>query len=120
MVAFLRRGGVNFSCVEGEKLPGSASANRGEIANKPFKAAGVSLVLHPENPYMPTTHANVRFFCAGEENPVWWFGGGYDLTPYYGFDEDCKHWHQTAKNACDPYGGKFIQNTKNGVMNTFT
>lgn len=102
--AVFEKGGVNFSCVEGSKLPGSASAHRGEIANKPFKAAGVSLVLHPRNPYMPTTHANVRFFSAGEDNPTWWFGGGYDLTPYYAFEDDCRHWHQVAKDACEPFG----------------
>ncbi len=98
------KGGVNFSFVSGAKLPGSASAHRQEIAGKSFKATGVSLVLHPKNPYVPTVHANVRFFCAGEENPTWWFGGGYDLTPYYPFDEDCVSWHQVAKDACDPFG----------------
>ena len=98
--------GVNFSHVHGSALPAAASARHPELAGNPFEAMGVSLVIHPHNPYMPTSHANVRFFIAEKEgeDPVWWFGGGYDLTPYYGNQEDCKHWHQTAKNACDPFG----------------
>ncbi len=98
--------GVNFSHVFGEQLPASASANRPEIAGASFQALGVSLVIHPMNPYVPTTHMNVRFFIAEKEgmDPVWWFGGGFDLTPYYGFEEDCVHWHQTAKQACEPFG----------------
>jgi coproporphyrinogen III oxidase len=98
--------GVNFSHVQGERLPPSASVQRPELAGCRFEATGVSLVFHPRNPYVPTTHMNVRFFCAhvpGGE-PIWWFGGGFDLTPYYGFLEDCRHWHQTAKAACDPFG----------------
>ncbi|HAT6957779.1 TPA: oxygen-dependent coproporphyrinogen oxidase [Legionella pneumophila] len=100
------KAGVNFSHVSGEQLPASASAQRPELAGRHFSALGVSLVIHPENPYVPTTHANVRFFVAEKENsePVWWFGGGFDLTPYYGFVEDCEHWHQTALNACLPFG----------------
>ena len=100
------KGGVNFSHVHGTRLPPSATAARPELAGRSFEAMGVSLVMHPENPYIPTSHANVRFFIAEKpgEEPVWWFGGGYDLTPYYGNMEDCQHWHQTAKAACDPFG----------------
>lgn len=102
----IERGGVNFSHVFGEKLPPSASAHRPELAGRKFQATGISLVFHPRNPYAPTVHANLRFFLAEkeQENPIWWFGGGFDLTPYYGFDEDCIHWHKTAKEACDPFG----------------
>jgi len=96
--------GVGFSHVFGNEMPPSATKHRPELAGKQFQAVGVSLVLHPVNPYVPTTHANFRFFSAGEENPVWWFGGGFDLTPYYPFREDVVHWHQTAKDACDPFG----------------
>lgn len=102
----IEQGGVNFSHVYGESMPSSATAHRPELAGRSFQAMGVSLVIHPHNPMVPTSHANVRFFIAEKEgkDPVWWFGGGFDLTPYYGFDEDCKFWHQTAKNACDPFG----------------
>ncbi|KJS09352.1 MAG: coproporphyrinogen III oxidase [Gammaproteobacteria bacterium BRH_c0] len=104
--AVIEKGGVNFSHVYGTRLPPSATAARPELAGRSFEAMGVSLVIHPHNPYVPTSHANVRFFIAEQEGqePVWWFGGGYDLTPYYPFEEDCRHWHQTAKAACDPYG----------------
>ena len=104
--AVFAKAGVNFSHVTGEQLPASASANRPELANRRFTALGVSLVIHPDNPYVPTTHANVRFFIAENEDtaPIWWFGGGFDLTPYYGFDDDCQHWHQMAYNACQPFG----------------
>ncbi len=99
------KGGVNFSHVRGATLPASAASatHRTQIAGKPFEATGVSVVMHPRNPFVPCCHMNVRFFIADpeSENPHWWFGGGYDLTPYYGFDEDCIHWHQTAKRACD-------------------
>ena len=100
------RGGVNFSHVHGDKLPPSASANRPEIAGRAFEAMGVSLVLHPRSPYVPTVHMNVRFFCAtkNEAEPVWWFGGGMDLTPYYGFEEDCVHFHAVCKQALMPFG----------------
>ncbi|KTD67946.1 oxygen-dependent coproporphyrinogen III oxidase [Legionella steelei] len=100
------KAGVNFSHVSGAQLPASASAHRPELAGRNFTALGVSLVIHPENPYVPTSHANVRFFLAEKEgaDPVWWFGGGFDLTPYYGFEEDCTHWHQTALHACQPFG----------------
>ncbi len=104
--AIFEQGGINFSHVHGDGLPPSATAARPELAGASFEAMGVSLVMHPRNPYVPTTHLNVRFFIASKpgRNPVWWFGGGYDLTPYYGFKEDCVHWHQSAKNACDPFG----------------
>ncbi|KTC85551.1 MULTISPECIES: oxygen-dependent coproporphyrinogen oxidase [Legionella] len=100
------KAGVNFSQVSGEQLPSSATAHRTELAGCRFSALGVSIVIHPENPYIPTAHANVRFFIAEKENtpPIWWFGGGFDLTPYYGFREDCKHWHQVAHQACEPFG----------------
>lgn len=104
--AVFEKAGVNFSHVNGVNLPGSATAHRPELAGRTFNALGVSLVIHPDNPYIPTTHANVRFFIAEKENaePVWWFGGGFDLTPYYGFVEDCIAWHQTAHEACQPFG----------------
>lgn len=100
------KGGVNFSHVFGEALPGSATAHRPELAGRRFEALGVSLVMHPQNPYVPTSHANLRFFIAERagEPPLWWFGGGFDLTPYYGFTEDCVHWHQVARAACQPFG----------------
>jgi coproporphyrinogen III oxidase len=101
--AVFEKGGVNFSHVYGDSLPPSASATRPEMAGRSFQAMGVSLVIHPDNPFVPTSHANFRFFIAEKpgEAPVWWFGGGYDLTPYYGNEGDCQHWHKTAKNACD-------------------
>lgn len=104
--AVFEKGGVNFSHVHGDSLPASATAHRPELAGRSFIAMGVSLVMHPKNPYVPTSHANVRFFYAEKEGaePVWWFGGGFDLTPYYGNPDDCRHWHQTAKQACDPFG----------------
>ena len=100
------KGGVNFSHVFGKQLPPSASANRPELAGRAFEALGVSIVMHPENPLVPTSHCNVRFFIAEKSNeePVWWFGGGFDLTPYYGFEEDCISWHTAAKKVCDNYG----------------
>jgi len=102
--AIFEQAGVGFSHVFGDQMPPSATGHRPELGGKKFQAVGVSLVLHPRNPYIPTTHANFRFFTAGEENPVWWFGGGFDLTPYYPFREDVVHWHQTAKACCDPFG----------------
>ena len=101
----IEQGGVNFSHVFGEQMPASATQSRPELAGRSFEAMGVSLVIHPHNPYVPTSHANVRFFIAEKEGaePVWWFGGGYDLTPYYGNEDDCRHWHKTAKQACDPF-----------------
>ena len=113
------KAGVGFSHVSGATLPPSATASRPELAGKPFHALGVSLVIHPRNPYVPTVHMNVRFFCAGSElgnwplelgsseatdASVWWFGGGFDLTPYYGFEEDAIHWHRTARSACAQIG----------------
>lgn len=98
--------GVNFSHVQGSAMPASASAHRPELAGARFEAMGVSLVIHPNNPYVPTSHANVRFFIAYPEGrePVWWFGGGFDLTPFYPFEEDILHWHQTAAAVCAPFG----------------
>lgn len=104
--AVIEKGGVNFSHVSGFKLPPAATQKRPELADAQFQAMGVSVVIHPRNPYAPTSHFNVR--CIGADVPgkgtIWWFGGGFDMTPYYGFDEDCKHWHQMAKAACDPFG----------------
>ena len=106
--------GVNFSLVHGDNMPASATALRPELAGRSFSALGVSLVIHPNNPYAPTSHANVRFFIAEKagEDPIWWFGGGFDLTPYYGFDEDAILWHQTAKEACDPFGAELYPKYK--------
>ena len=104
--AVFESAGVNFSHVFGQGLPASATAHRPELAGRSFQALGMSLVIHPNNPYVPTSHANVRFFIAEKEGEqaVWWFGGGFDLTPYYGFDEDVVHWHSVTKQACDPFG----------------
>jgi coproporphyrinogen III oxidase len=104
--AVFERAGVNFSHVRGASLPPSASASRPELAGRSYQAMGVSLVIHPGNPHVPTSHANVRLFVAEKpgEEPVWWFGGGYDLTPYYGYHEDCSSWHQVAAEACAPFG----------------
>jgi coproporphyrinogen III oxidase len=103
--AVFEKAGVGFSHVFGDKLPPSATKGRPDLAGSGFQAVGVSLVIHPLNPYVPTTHANFRYFTAGDDsNPVWWFGGGFDLTPYYPFEEDVIHWHQAAKAACDPFG----------------
>jgi coproporphyrinogen III oxidase len=100
------QGGINFSHVFGASLPPSATIRRPELAGRAFQAMGVSLVMHPRNPYVPTSHANVRFFMAEKAGaePVWWFGGGFDLTPYYGFEEDAIHWHRVARAACAPFG----------------
>lgn len=112
--AVFEKAGVGFSHVRGATLPASATAHRPHLAGKPWEALGVSLVLHPRNPYAPTAHANIRFFSAAsgiensdskiENSPTWWFGGGYDLTPYYGFEEDAIHWHRTARAAVRPFG----------------
>ncbi|MCB5302573.1 oxygen-dependent coproporphyrinogen oxidase [Yersinia bercovieri] len=104
--AVFEQAGVNFSHVSGATLPASATAHRPELAGRSFQALGVSLVIHPLSPYLPTSHANVRFFIAEKpgEDPVWWFGGGFDLTPFYGFEEDAIHWHQTAYQLCQPFG----------------
>lgn len=107
--------GVNFSHVFGDALPASATVQRPELAGRSFQAMGVSLVIHPRNPFIPTTHMNVRFFVAekNDNEPVWWFGGGFDLTPYYGFEEDAIHWHRTAKQACEGYGEDLYSEYKN-------
>lgn len=112
--AVFEKGGVNFSHVFGDSLPPSASATRPEMAGRSFQAMGVSLVIHPDNPFVPTSHANFRFFIAEKagEPPVWWFGGGYDLTPYYGNEDDCRHWHQVAKDSCDPFGAELYPRFK--------
>lgn len=108
--------GVGFSHVYGDQMPPSATKNRPELAGRGFQAVGVSLVLHPYNPYIPTTHANFRFFIAENESgsgtPIWWFGGGYDLTPYYPNHDDVLHWHRTAKSACDPFGEALYEKYK--------
>ncbi len=102
------KAGVNFSHVMGDQLPPSATASRPELAGRAFHATGVSVVVHPRNPHVPTTHANVRYFHApvraSDEEDVWWFGGGFDLTPYYGYKEDAIEWHQNARSACEPFG----------------
>lgn len=112
--AVFEQAGVNFSHVQGNELPASATAHRPELAGREFEAMGVSLVIHPHNPYVPTSHANVRFFIATKEGdePIWWFGGGFDLTPYYGDREDCKHWHSVARDACADFGTDAYQRYK--------
>jgi coproporphyrinogen III oxidase len=109
--AVFEQAGVNFSHVFGKRLPPSATAARPELEGRDFQAMGISLVIHPRNPYVPTSHANVRFFIAskpgdsgGEEEAIWWFGGGYDLTPYYPNPDDIRHWHHTARQTCLPFG----------------
>ena len=104
--AVFDKAGVNFSHVSGERLPASASVNRPEVAGRSFQALGVSVVIHPQNPFVPTSHMNVRFFLAEKPGaePVWWFGGGFDLTPVYGFEEDARHWHRVAHTACLDFG----------------
>lgn len=108
------KAGVAFSHVHGTQLPPSATAHRPELAGKPWQALGVSLVIHPRNPYVPTSHANVRCFIAGrgEERPIFWFGGGFDLTPYYGFEEDAISWHRTARDALAPFGAEYYPRFK--------
>ena len=115
------KAGVNFSHVFGDALPPAASAARPELAGRGFQALGVSVVAHPLNPRVPTSHANVRLFLAeraGEE-PIWWFGGGFDLTPFYGYEEDCVHWHQVARDACAPYGDDVYSRFKHGCDDYF-
>ena len=113
--AVFEQAGVGFSHVFGNKMPPSATKNRPELAGSSFQAVGVSLIIHPANPYVPTTHANFRFFTAANEDvSAWWFGGGFDLTPYYAFEEDVIHWHQAAKDACDPFGADLYARYKNG------
>ncbi|MBX3726165.1 MAG: oxygen-dependent coproporphyrinogen oxidase [Xanthomonadales bacterium] len=105
--AVFEQAGIGYSEVHGERLPPAASASRPALAGAPWRAMGVSLVFHPRNPYLPTTHMNVRYFEArpADASPVWWFGGGFDLTPFYPFDEDVRHWHQVAADLCAPFGG---------------
>jgi coproporphyrinogen III oxidase len=112
--AVFEKAGVAFSQVGGRALPAAASARRPDLAGRTWSALGVSLVIHPRNPYVPASHANIRFFLAGEGGgePAWWFGGGFDLTPYYGFEEDAAHWHLTAKAAVDPFGGELYPRMK--------
>jgi coproporphyrinogen III oxidase len=112
--AVIEQGGVNYSHVFGESMPASATAHRPELAGRSFNACGVSLVIHPHNPHIPTSHANVRFFIAEKpgEEPVWWFGGGFDLTPFYPYDEDIVHWHKTAQAACEPFGTEYYSEYK--------
>ena len=112
--AVFERAGVNFSHVHGAALPPSASAARPELAGRSFQALGVSVVVHPQNPYVPTSHCNVRYFRAEKPGaePVWWFGGGFDLTPYYGFTDDAQHWHRSAKRACDAFGADYYPRFK--------
>ena len=108
------KGGVNFSHIFGKAMPASATATRPELAGRKFQAMGVSVVIHPLNPFVPTSHANFRLFVATkkDEEPVWWFGGGYDLTPYYGFEEDCIHWHKVAKGSCTDFGDEYYDRFK--------
>lgn len=103
---YIEKAGINYSNVCGTALPQSASAQRPELTESPFRACGVSVVIHPKNPYIPTSHMNVRFFCAQpkHKDAIWWFGGGFDLTPYYGYKEDAIHWHRTAQSACAAFG----------------
>lgn len=104
--SLFEKAGVNFSCIEGAALPIAATQKRPELINRRFMATGISIVTHPHNPYVPTSHFNLRFISCFEpsSSPIWWFGGGFDLTPYYPFEEDCIHWHTEAKHACEPFG----------------
>lgn len=110
----IEKGGVNFSDISAAALPKAATANRPHIQNQPFRATGVSVVIHPHNPYVPTSHFNVRLIQTLDQNDqtIWWIGGGFDLTPYYGFKEDCVLWHQAAKAACDAYGAELYPRFK--------
>ena len=112
--AVFEQAGVNFSHVFGDKMPASATAHRPELAGRKFEAMGVSLVIHPLNPHIPTSHANVRFFIAEKEGeaPVWWFGGGFDLTPFYPVEADVVHWHQVAKDCCDKFDATYYPKYK--------
>ncbi len=118
---YFEKAGVNFSHVRGERLPPSASVARPELKDRSFRAMGVSLVIHPKSPMIPTSHANIRFFQAVQEGKpdTWWFGGGLDLTPYYGFEEDAVHWHRTAKEACDPFGKELYPRFKKACDDYF-
>ena len=117
----IEKAGINISHIRGSSLPASATQHRPELAGCSFEAMGLSLVIHPQNPYVPTAHANVRFFIAekADAKPIWWFGGGYDLTPYYGNVEDCRHWHQTAKAACEPFSDELYPRFKSACDSYF-
>ena len=113
--------GVNFSDIAGESLPSAATNLRPELKGRKYQAMGVSVVCHPKNPHMPTTHLNVRLFIASLDNtaPIWWFGGGFDMTPYYGYEEDAIHWHKTAKDICEPYGKEVYKDYKSNCDKYF-
>lgn len=116
--AVIEKGAVNFSHIQGRQLPPSATQRNPQWAHQAFEAMGVSLIIHPLNPYVPTVHLNLRFITLGKKpgdpSLQWWFGGGFDLTPYYAFTEDCQYWHQMAKQACDPFGKEvYAQYKKN-------
>lgn len=119
--AVFEKAGVNFSHVWGHQLPAAATIQRPELNNCTFEALGLSLIIHPLNPYVPTCHANLRLFSAttAQQKKIWWFGGGFDLTPYYGFKEDCIHWHKVAKDACDPFGENVYERYKEWADNYF-
>jgi coproporphyrinogen III oxidase len=119
--AVFEKAGVAFSHVRGAALPPAATAHRPELAGQPWEAVGVSLVIHPRNPFVPTSHANVRFFLAGADTaaPIWWCGGGFDLTPYYGFEADAIHWHRTARAAVEPFGPALYPRFKQGCDDYF-
>ncbi|MEL6347843.1 MAG: oxygen-dependent coproporphyrinogen oxidase [Myxococcota bacterium] len=111
----IEKAAVNFTHARGDRLPPAATARKPELAGRGFEAVSMSLIVHPRNPYAPTTHANLRFFVAAggpEQKPIWWFGGGFDLTPYYGFDEDCVHWHQQAHDSVAPFGAQMYARFK--------
>ena len=102
--SFIEKGGVNFSHVFGNSIPTAATIKRPELVGAAWEAMGVSVVIHPSNPHVPTVHMNVRFFSARKgDTDIWWFGGGYDLTPFYGYEDDCIHWHCSAKKVCDKF-----------------
>lgn len=117
----IEKAACNFTHAKGAHLPKAATDRRPELASKPFQAVSLSWIIHPKNPYVPTTHGNLRFFMAGENasDAIWWFGGGIDLTPYYGFLEDTKHWHQTIKSACVPFGEGLYEKYKDACDKYF-
>ena len=117
--AVFEKAGINYSGIRGEQLTAAATTMRPELAGQPFQAMGVSLVLHPRNPYIPTVHCNLRFFMTGSKPPTWWFGGGYDLTPYYPFYEDVVAWHRAAYNACLPFGATVYRRFKKNCDDYF-
>lgn len=115
----IEKAAVNFTHSVGSSLPKAATDRKPELAGKPFQAVSLSLIVHPKNPYAPTTHANLRFFIAEANKPLWWFGGGFDLTPYYGFKEDAVHWHKTAQKACIPFGAEIYHELKKACDSYF-